>query len=178
MTWGELRKLWWLSIDVLVGRHVEIDENKGAVGTLEIKRARPRKFWTVSHRRPVQLKSRRMDCYKVTEQEVERVVSIWNWQLFQRRRRAHEGTRGESLIPVLISSAIILSSFDTSPTRCLPAGNWTRFHLLPHLSYDEDLNLFWWQFKRNYIFITFLCVFSLFKDIFVPERDQSSWPWV
>ena len=31
MTWGELRKLWWLSIDVLVGRHVEIDENKGAV---------------------------------------------------------------------------------------------------------------------------------------------------
>ena len=93
MTWGELHKLWWLSIDVLVGRHVEIDENKGAVGTLEIKRARPRKFWTVSHRRPVQLKSRRMDCYKDTEQEVERVVSIWNWQLFQRRRR---GTRGDT----------------------------------------------------------------------------------
>lgn len=53
MTWGELHKVGWLSIDVLVSRHVEIDENKGVVGTLEMKRACPRKFWTVSHKMPV-----------------------------------------------------------------------------------------------------------------------------
>ena len=100
-----------------------------------------------------------MDCYKDTEQEVERVASIWNWQLFQRRRSAHEVTRGESLIPVLIPSVIILSSFDTSPTRCLPAGNWTRFQSPSSFILRGGSNplsvTIQAKFKRNYIFITF-----------------------
>lgn len=70
-----------------------------------------------------------------------------------------KGTAGESLI-VHNPSVIILPSFDTSPTRCLPAGKkLTRFHLfvayvthLPHLSCDSC------------IFIIFLFVFNLYMD--------------
>jgi hypothetical protein len=114
-----------------------------------------------------------MDCYKDTEQEVERVASIWNWQLFQRRRRAHEVTRGESLIPVLIPSVIILPSFDKSPTRFLPAGNSTRFQSPSSFILQRGSNPLSVQFRRNYTFISFLCVSYLLWTCFVPERDQN-----
>ena len=85
-----------LSIDVLVGRHVEIDENKGVVGTLEMKRACPRRFCTVSHRVPVQLESRRLDCYKDTEQKGSRKSCVeFKLATFSKEKKS---TRGESPI--------------------------------------------------------------------------------
>lgn len=109
-----------MSIDVLVGRHVEIDENKGAVGTLEMKRA-----WSeevLNGKSQDSSPTRRLDYYKDTEQEGEKLKELCRdgTNNFSKEKK---GTRGESLIPLSRNpSAIILSSFDTSLTRCLPAG--------------------------------------------------------
>ena len=123
MTGGELRKLWWFyrrlsrspRRDWRKQRRCWNARNKASV-------FQGFQYWTVSHS-PTQVSTNgllqghrtgsRKSCVDL------KLTTFW--------RRAHEVTRGESLIPVLIPSVIILSSFDTSPTRCLPAGNWTRF---------------------------------------------------